>query len=83
MIFSPENDLLKSRDFTKTSEFHQEDVCQRLELPLLLEDRLKKEWAEQEVLLQKEEMEGIYKRVKFSGNLVVRFIELIHRTWLR
>ncbi|XP_064164897.1 heparanase [Anguilla rostrata] len=66
MIFSPENYLLKSRDFTKTSEFHQEDICQRLELPPLLEDRLKKEWAEQELLLQKEEMEGIYKRVKFS-----------------
>ncbi|KAJ8339112.1 hypothetical protein SKAU_G00358980 [Synaphobranchus kaupii] len=66
MIFAPENDLFKSRDFPKNSEFHQEDMCKRLELPPLLEDRLKKEWAEQEVLLQKEELESIYKRVKFS-----------------
>ncbi|KAJ8260915.1 hypothetical protein COCON_G00166380 [Conger conger] len=66
MIFAPENDLLKPRDFPNTSPFHEEDICARLELPPLLEDRLKREWAKQEVLLQKEEMEGVIKRVKFS-----------------
>ncbi|KAJ8287064.1 hypothetical protein GJAV_G00046630 [Gymnothorax javanicus] len=70
MIFTPGKDFLKSRHFQKTMEFQEEDICERLELPPLLEDRLGKEWAKQEVLLQKEEMEGIYKQVTFSEDSV-------------
>ncbi|KAG9342590.1 hypothetical protein JZ751_016022 [Albula glossodonta] len=66
MIFTPQNDFIKSRKLPKNVPFHQDDICERLELPPLLEARLKQGWAQQEVLLQKEEVEGIYKRVKFS-----------------
>ncbi|KAJ8287061.1 hypothetical protein GJAV_G00046600 [Gymnothorax javanicus] len=58
------------RTWRGLDEVPVEDICERLELPKLLEDRLSKEWAKQEVLLQKEEMEGIYKRVNFSEDSV-------------
>ncbi|KAJ8393977.1 hypothetical protein AAFF_G00055100, partial [Aldrovandia affinis] len=66
MIFTPQNNFVNSRDFQKRSSVHQEDMCERLELPPLLEDGLKQEWAQQEVVLLKEEVDGIYKRIKFS-----------------
>ncbi|KAG7476682.1 hypothetical protein MATL_G00085510 [Megalops atlanticus] len=66
MIFTPQHDFSKSWNFPKKSALPQEDLCERLQLPSLLEKRLKEEWAQQEVLLQKEELDGIYKKVKFS-----------------
>ncbi|XP_036385326.1 heparanase [Megalops cyprinoides] len=66
MTFTPQYDFSKSWNFQKKSALPQEDMCERLQLPPLLEKRLKEECAQQEVLLQKEELEGIYKKVKFS-----------------
>ncbi|XP_041915110.1 heparanase isoform X2 [Alosa sapidissima] len=42
------------------------DTCKRMELPPLLEENLKKEWALQSLFLQQEERKGKYKKVGFT-----------------
>lgn len=41
-------------------------TCDKAELPLWLEDKLKKEWSQQQVLLKTEDLQRKYKRVKFT-----------------
>ncbi|XP_076020221.1 heparanase [Genypterus blacodes] len=43
-----------------------EHTCEDLELPPMLEDRLKKEWTQQEGFLLKEDLQRKYKQVKFT-----------------
>lgn len=38
-----------------------------MELPLLLESRLKTEWMKQQVILRNEDLQRKYRRVKFTG----------------
>uniref|UniRef100_A0A8C7W0S5 Heparanase n=1 Tax=Oncorhynchus mykiss TaxID=8022 RepID=A0A8C7W0S5_ONCMY len=47
-------------------QYHAFEVNLRLELPQILEERLKQEWALQEVLLQKEDLQRKYRSVKFT-----------------
>lgn len=42
-------------------------VCSKFELPPLLEDELKHDWAMQALLLRQEEVQGKYKQGTFSG----------------
>ena len=45
-----------------------EDSCKKMELPTLLEARLKKQWIQQQALLRKEDLQMKYRRrVKFTG----------------
>ncbi|CAB1352930.1 unnamed protein product [Coregonus sp. 'balchen'] len=64
MTFNPA--FLHSNEYHKNSVFDADDLCERLELPPLLEERLKQEWALQEVLLQKEDLQRKYRSVKFT-----------------
>lgn len=41
--------------------------CEKLELPSWLEQRLKKEWTQQQVVLLREDRQRKYRRVKFTG----------------
>lgn len=54
--------LIRTSDVIPTG-----NVCKRLELPPLLENRLKQEWVLQSKTLLQEELEGKYKKTKFSG----------------
>ncbi|XP_029547788.1 heparanase isoform X2 [Salmo trutta] len=64
MTFNPA--FLHSNEYHKNSVFDADDLCERLELPPILEERLKQEWALQEVLLQKEDLQRKYRSVKFT-----------------
>ncbi|XP_041666145.1 heparanase [Cheilinus undulatus] len=44
--------------------------CDKLELPPWLEEHLKKEWTQQQILLMKEDLRRKYRRVKFTENTV-------------
>ncbi|KAM6976093.1 heparanase isoform 1-T1 [Tautogolabrus adspersus] len=44
--------------------------CDKLELPPWLEERLKNEWTQQQVLLMKEDLRRKYRRVKFTENTI-------------
>lgn len=52
-----------------------EHSCDKLELPLRLEQRLKSEWVKQQVVLRNEDLERKYRRVKFTGSFSV-FVSL-------
>lgn len=49
--------------------FHllSEQSCDKLKLPLRLEQRLTNEWTKQQVILMKENLQKKYRRVKFTG----------------
>ncbi|KAM4635206.1 heparanase isoform 2-T2 [Polymixia lowei] len=64
MVFHPEK-TIQSHGYHPHYSV-SEDACKKLELPSLLEERLKKEWAQQEVLLLREDLQRKYKRVKFT-----------------
>lgn len=44
-----------------------EHSCDKMELPLSLEHRLKAEWIKQQVILRNEDLQRKYRRVKFTG----------------
>lgn len=44
-----------------------EPSCDKLELPPWLEQKLKSDWAKQQVILMSENMQRKFKRVKFTG----------------
>ncbi|XP_023839408.1 heparanase isoform X2 [Salvelinus sp. IW2-2015] len=64
MTFNPT--FLHSNENHKNSVFDADDICERLELPPLLEKRLKQEWTLQEALLDKEDLQRKYRSVKFT-----------------
>ncbi|XP_031658932.1 heparanase isoform X1 [Oncorhynchus kisutch] len=64
MTFNPT--FLHSNENHKNSVFDADDICERLELPPLLEKRLKQEWTLQEILLDKEDLQRKYRSVKFT-----------------
>ncbi|XP_029920606.1 heparanase [Myripristis murdjan] len=76
MIFTPQ------KPFVQPHEYHQRysdfstvsEDCEKLELPLLLEERLKAEWTQQEIFLESEDLQRKYRRVKFTEYTV----DLLH-----
>ncbi|KAL0965704.1 hypothetical protein UPYG_G00284650 [Umbra pygmaea] len=64
MIFNPA--FLHSNVYHTNSPLDADDLCERLELPPLLEERLKQEWALQEVLLEKEDLQEKYRKIRFT-----------------
>ncbi|XP_026090616.1 heparanase-like [Carassius auratus] len=63
MKFNPRGRSFQARD---SSSAVLEKLCERLELPPMLENRLKQEWVLQSKTLLQEELEGKYKKTKFS-----------------
>uniref|UniRef100_A0A8C1BLJ9 Heparanase n=1 Tax=Cyprinus carpio carpio TaxID=630221 RepID=A0A8C1BLJ9_CYPCA len=64
MKFNPRGRSFQARDNSSSAVL--EKLCERLELPPLLENRLKQEWVLQSKTLLQEELEGKYKKTKFS-----------------
>ncbi|XP_056303112.1 heparanase isoform X1 [Danio aesculapii] len=58
------------QDRENSSSALQGNVCKRLELPPLLENRLKQEWVLQSKSLLLEELDGKYRNTKFSEDSV-------------
>uniref|UniRef100_A0A671M7V9 Heparanase n=1 Tax=Sinocyclocheilus anshuiensis TaxID=1608454 RepID=A0A671M7V9_9TELE len=66
MTFNPRGRYFQARDNSSSAVLG--NLCHlRLELPPLLENRLKQEWVLQSKTLLQEELEGKYKKTKFSG----------------
>ncbi|XP_059397821.1 heparanase-like [Carassius carassius] len=64
MKFNPRGRYFQARDNSSSAVL--EKLCERLELPPLLENRLKQEWVLQSKTLLQEELEGKYRKTKFS-----------------
>lgn len=45
-------------------------ACSKFELPPMLEEKLKRDWAVQALLLRQEDVRGKYKQETFSGKQV-------------
>ncbi|XP_076835540.1 heparanase [Brachyhypopomus gauderio] len=70
MKFSPQSEYLLSWNNSRNSLRYQGHSCDTSELPPLLEDKLKQEWALQAQLLHQQELQDKYKKVKFSEDAV-------------
>ena len=44
-----------------------EPACEKVELPWWLEERLKEQWTQQQVVLMTEDLQRKYRRLKFTG----------------
>uniref|UniRef100_UPI003AAF5F50 heparanase isoform X1 n=1 Tax=Centroberyx gerrardi TaxID=166262 RepID=UPI003AAF5F50 len=67
MIFTPQKSFVQSHEHHPlSSAVTAEDACEKLELPSLLEERLKREWTQQEIVLLREDLQRKYRRVKFT-----------------
>ncbi|XP_010875573.2 heparanase isoform X2 [Esox lucius] len=64
MIFNPAFQLFNTHH--TNSVFEPGDICERLELPPLLEERLKQEWTLQKVHLQNEDLQKKYRSITFT-----------------
>ncbi|XP_052392224.1 heparanase-like [Carassius gibelio] len=64
MKFNPRGRSFQARDNSSSAVL--EKLCERLELPPMLENRLKQEWVLQSKTLLQEELDGKYKKTKFS-----------------
>ncbi|XP_050949842.1 heparanase [Labeo rohita] len=62
--FNPRGRYFQARDNSSSAVLGK--LCERLELPPLLENRLKQEWVVQSKTLRQEELDGKYKKTKFS-----------------
>uniref|UniRef100_A0A672NXG7 Heparanase-like n=1 Tax=Sinocyclocheilus grahami TaxID=75366 RepID=A0A672NXG7_SINGR len=76
MTFNPRGRYFQARDNSNSAVLG--NLChKRLELPPLLENRLKQEWVLQSKTLLQEELEGKYKRSKFSGKFNLTSLKLL------
>ncbi|XP_053505449.1 heparanase [Ictalurus furcatus] len=66
MKFKPQSEYYITKGYNRDSLPHSGPVCSKFELPPLLEDELKHDWAMQALLLRQEEVRGKYKQVTFS-----------------
>ncbi|KAJ3606088.1 hypothetical protein NHX12_028131 [Muraenolepis orangiensis] len=67
MVFNPEKVYTQSHGYDhQLKPGLRGDSCKKTELPPLLEKRLKKQWALQQVLLREEDLQRKYRRVKFT-----------------
>ncbi|XP_040914254.1 heparanase isoform X2 [Toxotes jaculatrix] len=60
MVFTPQ------RSHRPDSAPSADQPCDELELPPWLEEKLKEEWAQQQVVLMREDLQRKYRRVKFT-----------------
>ncbi|XP_070781159.1 heparanase [Enoplosus armatus] len=67
MVFTPQR-------HQPVSGVPAEESCDELELPSWLEERLKKEWTQQQLILIREDLQRKYSRVKFTESTV----DLLH-----
>ncbi|XP_073680884.1 heparanase [Garra rufa] len=72
MKFNPRGRYFQARDNSSSAVLGK--LCERLELPPFLENRLKQEWVLQSKTLLQEELEGKYKKTEFSEYAV----DLLH-----
>ncbi|XP_055035360.2 heparanase [Misgurnus anguillicaudatus] len=63
--FKPQGKYLHARDNSNNS-LPYKDLCEKLELPPLLENKLKQEWVLQSKILLQEEARGKFQKAKFS-----------------
>ncbi|TNN56830.1 Heparanase [Liparis tanakae] len=61
MVFTPQGVRQDSEDPAGAS-------CDGQQLPVWLEDRLKKDWTRQQLTLMKEDLQGKYRRVQYTGH---------------
>ncbi|XP_017348334.1 heparanase isoform X1 [Ictalurus punctatus] len=66
MKFKPHSEYFITKGYSRDSLPHSGPVCSKFELPPLLEDELKHDWAMQALLLRQEEVQGKYKQGTFS-----------------
>uniref|UniRef100_W5UG18 Heparanase n=1 Tax=Ictalurus punctatus TaxID=7998 RepID=W5UG18_ICTPU len=66
MKFKPHSEYFITKGYSRDSLPHSGPVCSKFELPPLLEDELKHDWAMQALLLRQEEVRGKYKQGTFS-----------------
>ncbi|KAK7895321.1 hypothetical protein WMY93_020646 [Mugilogobius chulae] len=59
MVFTPQQ-------VWPSKESPSANLCDKDELPYWLEDQLKKEWIQQQILLKREDLQRKYRRVKFT-----------------
>ncbi|KAG7499277.1 heparanase [Solea senegalensis] len=60
MVFTPQKPRHSNTAFTA------DESCDKLELPSWLEEKLKGEWPEQQMMLMREDVQRKYRRVKFT-----------------
>ncbi|XP_065142821.1 heparanase [Paramisgurnus dabryanus] len=63
--FKPQGKYLHAGD-NRNSSLPYKDLCEKLELPPLLENKLKQEWVLQSKILLQEEARGKFQKAKFS-----------------
>ncbi|KAK2827373.1 hypothetical protein Q7C36_018299 [Tachysurus vachellii] len=66
MEFKPQSEYYMYKSYSGDSFPHLGPACSKYELPPLLEEELKREWAVQALLLRQEDVRGKYKQVHFS-----------------
>ncbi|KAM8828330.1 heparanase [Spinachia spinachia] len=74
MVFSPQKVQAGSSARRLFNGSSAEGSCDRRELPSSLEDKLKRDWTQQLVTLMREDLQGKYRRVKFTEDTV----DLLH-----
>ncbi|CAL8405633.1 unnamed protein product [Arctogadus glacialis] len=80
MVFNPEKYLMRSHGYDQQKpglSAGPEDSCKKMELPTLLEARLRKQWIQQQALLRKEDLQMKYRRrvmfTEYSVDLLTSF----------
>ncbi|XP_026995857.1 heparanase [Tachysurus fulvidraco] len=70
MKFKPQSEYYMTKSYSGDYFPHLGPACSKYELPPLLEEELKRDWAVQALLLRQEDVQGKYKQVDFSEHAV-------------
>ncbi|KAI5622557.1 heparanase precursor [Silurus asotus] len=70
MKFIPPSEFYIPKSYSGDSRSHSGTACRKFELPPVLEEKLKRDWALQALFLRQEDVQRKYKQVKFSGHAV-------------
>ncbi|KAI5096493.1 heparanase precursor [Silurus meridionalis] len=70
MKFIPPSEFYIPKGYSGDSRSHSGTACRKFELPPVLEEKLKRDWALQALFLRQEDVQRKYKQVKFSGHAV-------------
>ncbi|MCI4386677.1 hypothetical protein PGIGA_G00065240 [Pangasianodon gigas] len=66
MKFKPQSEYYLTKSHSGDSHPHSGTACSKFELPPVLEEELKRDWAVQALLLRQEDVQGKYEQVTFS-----------------
>ncbi|MCJ8740897.1 hypothetical protein PDJAM_G00064450 [Pangasius djambal] len=66
MKFKPQSEYYLKNSYSGDSHPHSGPACSKFELPPVLEEELKRDWAVQALLLRQEDVRGKYEQVTFS-----------------